>query len=138
MTVTEPNDTGIVARLAVATENDAVRAESSSATDIASDQLLALLTRIGEPADGHNVSELPVQIEFGIESLQEMIADSGTTSITELAALVELGGVSSADVPTIMPTPATFGANCDSGFDGADRLTIKIIFGDDESNASMS
>lgn len=138
MTNSGKNDSGIVAGLVVRTEDDAAHAGSGEFTDIASDQLLALLARIGEPADVHSVPELTVQIEFGFESLQDMIADASTGPMNELAALVELGGVSGVDAPRSMPAPAISSADVCSGFGGVDQLTIKIIFGDDENNAATS
>jgi len=106
------------------------------AADTASDQILALLARIGEPADAHNASELAVQVEFGVEALQDLIADSGTSPAHELTALVGLGDAEGVDVSARAPSPTTGSPEVGSSFSGVDQLAIKIIFGYDEESGS--
>ena len=135
MTGTEPSDVGN----GVMAEDGAARVESAEpAADTTSEQILALLARIGEPADAHSAPELSVQVEFGIESLQDMIADSGMSTPDELVALVALGEAGGVDVPGRAPAPATASADVGSSFGGVDQLAIKIIFGYDEENGTTT
>ena len=118
--------------------DNVAHSEPGAAADAASDQILALLARIGEPVDVANAPEIPVQVEFGIEALQDMIADSGTSPTDELAALVGLGDAGGVDLTGGASAAAAASTDLGSGLGGVDQLAIKIIFGYDEENGTTT
>ena len=101
-----------------------------------SDGLIALLMQIEhESVADAGRAVLPVEIEFGIESLQDMLTDVGG----EGDALAALGGDASADChPSASVTENAEGLSYKSvgPFGAAAHLTVRIVFGDDESGST--
>jgi hypothetical protein len=104
----------------------------------ASDDILALLAQIEQEAVSAPVQgSQQVQVEFGIETLEEFIADAGPESGDALAAL----GLTEVDPgcgvqATVNGNIAGTTVESASLVGAPGLLAVKIVFGDDESGSA--
>ncbi len=101
-----------------------------------SDGIIALLMQIEhESVPDAGRSALPVEIEFGIESLQDMLTDVGGDG-DALAALSD--DPSTECHPSASVTENAEGLSYKSvgPFGAGAHLTVRIVFGDDESGST--
>ena len=101
-----------------------------------SDGLIALLMQIEhESVADAGRSALPVEIEFGIESLQDMLADVGGDG-DALAALSDDGSAECHPSASVGENAEGLADNSAGPFGAAAHLTVRIVFGDDESGST--
>jgi hypothetical protein len=104
-------------------------------TDEGATGVAALLEKLGELAAGSEAGPAgqPVQVEFGIASLHEVLADAGagTDAIDALDVLSSSGETGNAGV-----APDSGAGSAGTG--GHGHLVIKIVFGDEDSGSGNS
>ena len=101
-----------------------------------SEGIIALLMQIEhEAVSDAGRSALPVEIEFGIESLQDILADAGGET-DALAAFGDNGPGECHPSASVGENSLGSADNAAGPFGAAAHLTVRIVFGDDESGST--